>query len=81
MGKSKRQLTHAHASGQLAGYRPIPPSSDVGELESRALQEMACNACGTVGVIYRPYTRWQDGVCVSYRAFAVCPACGAEEEY
>ncbi|GIV82849.1 MAG: hypothetical protein KatS3mg051_2203 [Anaerolineae bacterium] len=39
-----------------------------------------CSHCGHQGLEYHPYYRFEQGS-ISYRAFAVCPACHLEEEF
>ena len=58
------------------GYQERPPDVVAAELDGGAMAEAACMGCGHFGMHYRPFTLKS-----SYRAFAVCPACGAAEEF
>lgn len=79
-------LADLERAGYLDGYRPGAPVSvrrviegESGEDIDRACCEHStCEACGRVGLAYRPFhhvTRH------SYVAYAVCPACGSAEEF
>jgi hypothetical protein len=58
------------------GYQQEAPSSQASEIDGGIVEGAACEACGQVGLTYAPFT-----LRGSYRAFAVCPACGAAEEF
>jgi hypothetical protein len=58
------------------GYQERPPDVVAAELDGGVVAEAACDACGHVGLAYRPFTLES-----SYRAFAVCPVCGTAEEF
>jgi hypothetical protein len=61
------------------GYAPTPPPGldpAALDVDREACQQATCPACGRVGLDYLPFSK--PG---SYRAFAVCPACGAAEEF
>jgi hypothetical protein len=73
---------HELASTGTEGYRPAPPparswpggaNTDVG-----VCRDASCERCGHRGLEYRPYFRQEPR---SYRAFAVCPACGHAAEF
>lgn len=56
------------------GYRPGPPSIEVGVMDCILADKMKCPECG-VGMHYEPWTKDE-----SYRAFAICPNCGHRVE-
>lgn len=61
------------------GYQEGPPpwlKADMIACDARAAWGSACPLCGAVGLDYRPF--WRSGG--SYRALAVCGACGHTEE-
>lgn len=60
----------------LTDYQPKPPTPQAGLLDEGVCQRSRCPHCGHEGLIYRPFVR--PG---SYRAFAVCPACGHTDEF
>lgn len=74
----RRELSDALEAGALAGYDPAPPRGGWGgaTVDAEVCRDATCPACGRRGLDYHPYTRGG-----SYRAFAVCPACGYEEEF
>lgn len=61
---------------RAGGYREEPPGPDIAEIDAGVAADAACEACGHVGCTYRPFRLKS-----SYRAFVVCPACGAAEEF
>lgn len=69
-----RRLTDLLASDELDGYQPAPAA--YGALDGPGLAHATCERCGHEGLTYRGFTR--PG---SYRAFAVCPACGGAQEF
>ena len=75
-----RRLTDVLATGELDDYQPRPPGpSPIGlgwDVDAEICREAHCAACGRQGLEYRPFTR--PG---SYRAFAVCLACGDTQEF
>ena len=58
------------------GYQEHAPDVVAAELDGGVVAEAACEECGHVGLAYRPFTLKS-----SYRAFAVCPVCGAADEF
>lgn len=76
---TKRTLQDIVNSGALSGYRPgAPPPTPLGgpEIDEEVCQQATCAVCGTTGLEYAPFIAPR-----SYRAFAVCPACGHAEEF
>ncbi len=76
-----RPLSAILASGELDGYRAGVPSvapgwADASATDARICARSRCASCGRQGLDYRPFTR--PG---SYRVFAVCPGCGAAQEF
>ena len=59
-----------------AGYEPAPPATVVVEIDRGVAARARCAGCGRVGLRYAPYTK-----AGSYRALAVCPACGEAREF
>lgn len=63
------------------GYRPgAPPATawvDAERIDAGVCREAHCASCGRRGLDYAPYFRAEPR---SYRAFAVCPACGHAAE-
>jgi hypothetical protein len=82
-------------SGDLEGYRQgLPPHSPVGLCDGAAIDaqvcaDSRCSACGHAGLSYEPFVNVEpterSGLTgrprYSYRAFAICPACGLAEEF
>ena len=66
-------------SNSMDGYAPGAPSSgliDAAGVDAEVCAESRCAECGHIGLEYRPFVKRG-----SYRAFAVCPVCGATEEF
>lgn len=68
----------AHLDLLARGYSPEPPTFEAEGIDRAVCEEDHCTKCHHEGMVYRPYTR--RGSRFSYIAFAVCPACGYEEE-
>ncbi len=74
-------LAEAIRWGELDDYRPRPPRPrlvDGGSIDAKVCARATCSNCGHRGLTYRPFVREEP---YSYRAFAVCPRCGASEEF
>lgn len=61
-----------------AGYRRGAPGPAALRADAGACAEMACHNCTRVGLLPRTFTRPRPA---SYRVLALCPACGAWEEF
>jgi len=62
------------------GYTPgVPPQPaagvDAAAVDAAICEELMCGRCGQEGMTYFPFVGP-----ASYRAVAVCPRCGCEEE-
>jgi len=64
-----------------AGYRPAELSAHVDAIDRDTAAGAVCARCGRRGLEYRPYLRRADAGGRSYRALAVCPACGEAVEF
>ena len=63
------------------GYRigaPVGGLVDAASIDGEICTEAACEVCRYKGIEYHPYIRDNPQ---SYRAFAVCPQCGASFEF
>ena len=60
------------------GYWTCAPTSGAATIDAQVCRDSACSACGRRGLEFRPFWR---PVPRSYRAFALCPVCGAWEEF
>jgi hypothetical protein len=60
----------------MLGYAAGPPGRQAEAIDREVCAEAECSACGQRGLGYHPFTRGR-----SYRAIAVCPACGQAEEF
>ena len=61
------------------GYLPVAPSSgdpELDQIDPDVSRQARCPGCGGYGLEYRPFSKHG-----SYRAFAVCPACGEAQEF
>jgi hypothetical protein len=67
---------------RLAGYRPARPPSDTATADELWCLLHACPDCRTTSLQYRPYLKAAaDGASrATYRALALCRACGQAEE-
>ena len=61
---------------RAGGYRPAELSLNADAIDRDAAAGAGCAGCGRHGLEYRPYLRRTDAGGRSYRALAVCPACG-----
>lgn len=66
-------------SGELDGYDARPPHGSGAVIDADICSRLTCHYCGKQGLSYRPFVRRQPRF--SYRVFAVCPDCGACEEF
>lgn len=74
-----RTLQDIIDAGELVGYEPgtPPPGPLAGaEIDADVCAHAHCPECGHDGLDYHPFVA--PG---SYRAFAVCPVCGAASEF
>jgi hypothetical protein len=73
---------HELAPTGTEGYRPAPPSARSwpggANTDAEVCSEARCGRCGREGLDDPPYIRDEPR---SYRAFAVCPACGHSVEF
>jgi hypothetical protein len=66
------------------GFRPGAPSRIAHEADSAIAEEADCDECGRRGLVYHAFTRQPKELSsptTVYVAVAVCPACGAAEEF
>ncbi len=71
-------------SGYIAGRPPTNGFIDGPGIDAECANGSTCEACGHVGMEYRPYTTKPFcgyGDMGGYRAFAVCPDCGNAVEF
>lgn len=62
-------------------YRAGAPSAETAAIDGDICAHEVCGCCGQRGLDYRPYTRPGNRTRrQSYRAYAVCLACGHTEE-
>lgn len=80
--RSRPTPLHALAPTGTEGYRAVPPPAgglvDAEAIDASVCREATCGNCGRRGLDYRPYFRTEPR---SYRAFAVCAACGHAIEF
>ena len=77
-----QDLPYALRSGELDTYQQTLPHRclvDGASIDSKVCARARCRICGHTGLEYRPYVRPEPDY--SYRAFCVCPHCGASEEF
>ena len=72
--------TNYYAVLTEGGYQQRPPARQASIADEGMAGRSRCGGCGHVGMDYRPYLREGDAG-GSYRALAVCPACGEAVEF
>ncbi len=68
------------AALRAAGYGDGAPSVEVASADGAMCDAWPCDLCGHIGLDFYPMVRRGDDGSLSYRAVAVCPACGAGTE-
>ena len=70
-----RRLSTILASGELDGYRDVPPCVAIANEDSAICRELHRRHCWRQGLDYRPFSKPGNK-----RAFGVCPTCGDSQE-
>lgn len=65
------------------GYMPGRPSTEAASIDAGVAAQSRCGECGQYGLDYEPFINLAIRTTGSggYRALAVCPKCGAAQEF